>query len=1082
MFELGLPLFPFESSAITVTTTVWIGVIVAVFFHLRLGWTLSALVVPGYMVPLLISRPSTAGVILVESVITYLITRLISDLPKLQPYWSNVFGRDRFFLIVVVSVVVRAICDGWLLPYTGRYLVETYHWNFDYKNDLQSFGLIVVALTANYFWKPGVMRGFMPLATCIGITYLIVNYLLVGLTNFNVGNFDLIYEDISVSLMSSPKAYMVIVTTAFFASWINLRYAWDFNGILIPSLLGLLWYDPSKIFISIGECLVIYVVASWLMQTSLLRNRAIQGGYKLVFFFSICFAFRLMLSHVLPAIWPGAAAGDAFGLGYLLSTLMAIKAHDKKLAVRMFNSIIQVSLVGAVAGSLIGFGIYSAPKIDYWFLAGVGASADSEHTVENIDDQTLVEVVSRSKLLLYKKQASVSGHPPLPWEAERFRASIARLKRLDSNFTRAELGPVSDLLQTIGYELVTVKDRYLFLRETDEVRGWGMYVICPDRKNRLNVEVASPTSEWATVDSGLRLFEYFGGSSLAVAGVSGDESIGEGFERSASSSSLFGIFHDEFEVQQPLQVRGMTRTIARKLGHRAGGRSQLWIHGGIPESLKLEELQKLSGEFEVKWNTSSLRKYVRKSSIFAELILTRADRRRLMASSVGGTTGTEEVATNITRTDVRSWLQQIKSGIHAAGTDQYVPAKTEEMLFMDQEVLKPLITLLGYIQPFSEQQNHADWLTDELKSHLDSIAASARVLDYELTVLEDETSGEHFVALHESVTESLDSKNRNDKNLSPVKGWGCFLFRPGLVDPLAVEIPRPLFETRSFDFGVNLFHRPRATALLIAGAHPATNLDGSADISKTANRVNMFNLVRHVLLRHLGDRPFLLAQARAIQAPVRSDIVIATDNGDASIDTLSPLKQKLVEQLNADKMSTEFSDGREATAGYELGIMMKTMATNISRNAEVISLWLSPALRARFRQQSNHNSLAAQLDSCGIEFVEGSLNEFVVQRINGQPVELPIELREKLTRYVENYDVLKLYSLVQTFSDWNFRSILDPSAGQVFLAVGKNDTDMPVVMNLTGFINDSSTQVEATQVDGVSEFIRSRSLWLEVVQ
>ena len=84
-----------------------------------------------------------------------------------------------------------------------------------------------------------------------------MNFLLVGLTNFNVGNFDLIYEDISTSLMSSPKAYMVIVTTAFFASWINLRYAWDFNGILIPSLLGLLWYDPSKIFISIGECLVI---------------------------------------------------------------------------------------------------------------------------------------------------------------------------------------------------------------------------------------------------------------------------------------------------------------------------------------------------------------------------------------------------------------------------------------------------------------------------------------------------------------------------------------------------------------------------------------------------------------------------------------------------------------------------------------------------------------------------------------------------------------------------------------------------------------------------------------------------------
>ena len=171
---------------------------------------------------------------------------------------------------------------------------------------------------------------------------------------------------------------------------------------------------------------------------------------------------------------------------------------------------------------------------------------------------------------------------------------MARLKRLDSSFTDADLEPVSNLLQTIGYELVTVNDRYLLLRETDEVRGWGMYVICPDRKNRLNVEVASPTSEWATVDSGLRLFEHFEGSTLAVAGVSGDESTGSGFERNASSSTLFGIFHDEYDVQQPLHVRGMTRSVARKLGEPTHSRSQLWIQGGIPESLKLEELQELS--------------------------------------------------------------------------------------------------------------------------------------------------------------------------------------------------------------------------------------------------------------------------------------------------------------------------------------------------------------------------------------------------------------------------------------------------------------------------------------------------------
>ena len=48
MADLGLPIFPTETLAMTVTTTVWIGVCVVVLCNLRLGWTLSGLVVPGY--------------------------------------------------------------------------------------------------------------------------------------------------------------------------------------------------------------------------------------------------------------------------------------------------------------------------------------------------------------------------------------------------------------------------------------------------------------------------------------------------------------------------------------------------------------------------------------------------------------------------------------------------------------------------------------------------------------------------------------------------------------------------------------------------------------------------------------------------------------------------------------------------------------------------------------------------------------------------------------------------------------------------------------------------------------------------
>ena len=78
MSDLTLSIFP-NDAAITVTTTVWVGVMVVVFLNLRLGWTLSGLVVPGYLVPLLIAKPVSATVICVEAVLTYWIVYLVSE-------------------------------------------------------------------------------------------------------------------------------------------------------------------------------------------------------------------------------------------------------------------------------------------------------------------------------------------------------------------------------------------------------------------------------------------------------------------------------------------------------------------------------------------------------------------------------------------------------------------------------------------------------------------------------------------------------------------------------------------------------------------------------------------------------------------------------------------------------------------------------------------------------------------------------------------------------------------------------------------------------------------------------------------
>jgi len=322
-----------------------------------------------------------------------------------------------------------------------------------------------------------------------------------------------------------------------------------------------------------------------------------------------------------------------------------------------------------------------------------------------------------------------------------------------------------------------------------------------------------------------------------------------------------------------------------------------------------------------------------------------------------------------------------------------------------------------------------------------------------------------------------------------MKGWGTYLFRPSLVESFGVEILRPLFENRSFDFGVSLFKRPRASVMLIAGAHPRANNDGTADISKTSNRRNLFNLVRQVLFRKLDDRPFLICQARAIQAPVQHDIVVATDEGNTQFEQMTPLKKNLIERLQGDQFSVGYVDGSHDTAGYELGLMMKAAAIQVSQNKEVVSLWLSPALRTKYRQLTVDDSLAAQMAVCGIDSVEASLVDYVKANFKqsssaayyGAGEQLFAQsLKTQLGEYVTNFDVLRLLKATSNHPHCKFTHVVDTASGQAFLLVSAGQRQLAAMMNLTGFIGSDAVKVNSAGRLEVDEFVSSRKLWLEV--
>jgi hypothetical protein len=1076
MFDLQLPLFPFDSSSITVTTTVWIGVVITVFFNLRLGWTLSALVIPGYVVPLMIARPSTAVIILIESMITYWFATWVSESNRMHPYWSSVFGRDRFFLIIVLSVLVRSLCDGWLLPAGGRWLVENMNFDIDYRNDLSSYGLIAVALIANYFWKPGVMRGLPCLLTTVGLTWVVVALFLVPFTNFNIGSFHLLYEDISTSMLSSPKAYIVILVTGWLASWVNLRYAWDFNGILIPALFAMLWAEPHRILFSMVEICLVLGIGKLLVSSKPFRNVAIQGGRKLVFFFTVCFLIRFVLSHTLSNFAPDLKVTDFFGLGYLLSTLVAIKISDKKASIRMSKGVLQISAVGAVLACFIGF---TLDRLDFSGLRIEQIAQKSVASTVLIEsDRKLFDLFKDEKVRLYRDRSDVANLRPTKQQLNTFRAGLEKLKDISedlaSESNKEALDEIARELASVNYELLLVGGKHILLRESEPFLARGWIVVTPENKTGISIVAPNAIKEKWCAESAMSLHQALDAGAVAVFGTAPHPSKSNS-RTNDDAAGFEASFNEVFAARDGLYVRAEPES--RNIDSDRDTQNVLEVQRCLPNSLNLRELRRVVGDFQFRWIAQPERKTPFRQTSFnllgdqtgpvrdrgssaATIILTNESRRLMVARASfenGSHRPVGDRGNMIVKGSLSQWLLSVKEEICSQGSDQYRAPKEEELLFIDEAILNPLFKLAN-----------EDSLSSVMLQNLKAIDSEAKSTGYRIQIIEDENTGDVFIALREQV----DPANR--------LGWGTAVFRLGLKEPCGVEVSRPLYERRSFEFGSSVFQRHNASALFIAGAHPHSNLDRSSDLTKSSNRANLLGLTRHVLFRELRDRPWLIVQARSSQSPIISDIVIATDAGATNFSTLSPMQKRLSDSFVADGLTIDFVDGRADVAGYELGMMLRAASVQVADNKEIMSLWVSPGLRSKFRPQDPSDSLNSQLRACGMKSSFESREEIITSAQGRDGASsIPESLRNQLLEFSKVHDVVKLYSLVSEFDGLGFDRFFDDQTNSTLIVVTDDQGRAVALFNPRG-LNDRIFRVEKFDSRNVQDFILSRSFFMEV--
>src|SRR5262249_35688871 len=200
------------------------GVWVLLFFTESFGWVWSGLVVPGYLASVFVIQPAAGATIVFESVLTFLVARLLSDGISATGAWSRFFGRERFLLIVLVSVIVRQSSQIWLLPGLLADIDARFGTSFHLEQSFSSIGLVLVPLAANQFWKLDLRRGLTQLAVPTGIVYLVLTRLLLRHTNLTFSSIELTYENVALDFLASPKAYIILLTGTYLAARYNLLY------------------------------------------------------------------------------------------------------------------------------------------------------------------------------------------------------------------------------------------------------------------------------------------------------------------------------------------------------------------------------------------------------------------------------------------------------------------------------------------------------------------------------------------------------------------------------------------------------------------------------------------------------------------------------------------------------------------------------------------------------------------------------------------------------------------------------------------------------------------------------------------
>jgi hypothetical protein len=352
MHAWSFPIFPTNGLDRSLHAPVMIGLVFVSFFTETYGWTYAGLVVPGYLAATLVVAPFTALLVLFESVLTHAcVASTARIVPEKTAAWSTAFGRERFFLYVVIAIIVRLFVEGTFVPWA------THRFGLTHSRELYSVGLVLVPLVANVFWSSGIWHSGPRLLVMTGLTYFCTTQLLLRFTNFSLSRFMVANESVALHFLDTPKAYILLLVGAMLGARGNVKYGWDYNGILVPALLAVAWYEPIRLLGTMLEAVFIYLLARFLASVPPFSRVALVGPRRTLFVGVLGFFVKFVLGHALVRLAPTVELVDYLGFGYILPSLLAVKMWSKLRIGIVVMPTLQVSLMAFFVGNALGFSL-----------------------------------------------------------------------------------------------------------------------------------------------------------------------------------------------------------------------------------------------------------------------------------------------------------------------------------------------------------------------------------------------------------------------------------------------------------------------------------------------------------------------------------------------------------------------------------------------------------------------------------------------------------------------------------------------------------------------------------------------------